>query len=298
MSAWKLTGHADKASVAAALDRHGEMEDWPPDTPVSGHEIAEDRPDEWVIEMYLPRKPTDRDMDALRDLFDGEAPTLAAENLPDTDWVTESQKGVDPIREGRFHVHTPDHEPDPERVNFVIPASQAFGTGQHETTAGCLAMLDLMKREGNVFPNHADIGTGTGLLAFAAMHLWPGAYATASDIDPVCTGVLHDNAETNGVRLGVGRGRLTFTVADGVEDELIQLRGPYDLLIANILAGPLAEMAEGFAGLVTPGGSVLLAGLLETQEPAVRAAYRRAGFRLSRRLVRGDWAILWLRKRR
>jgi ribosomal protein L11 methyltransferase len=159
-------------------------------------------------------------------------------------------------------------------------------------------MLDLMKREGLATRNHADIGTGTGLLAFAAMRLWPHALATASDIDPVCTGVLTENARNNGVPLGGKRGELLFTVADGMDDPLLKARAPFDLLIANILAGPLAEMAQDFAAAVTPGGSIVLAGLLETQEARVRAAYRRHGCRLARRLVKGDWSILWLRKSR
>ncbi|MCH2487803.1 MAG: 50S ribosomal protein L11 methyltransferase, partial [Erythrobacter sp.] len=205
---------------------------------------------------------------------------------------------VAPIRAGRFHVHTPDHPADPDMVDLVIPASQAFGTGQHATTAGCLAMLDLMQREGLSVRNHADIGTGTGLLAFAAMRLWPHALATTSDIDPVCTGVLVDNAASNDVPLGRSRGELLFTVADGMDDPLLKARAPFDLLIANILAGPLADMAEDFAAAVAPGGSIVLAGLLEAQEARVRTAYRRHGCRLARRLVKGDWSILWLRKSR
>ena len=209
-----------------------------------------------------------------------------------------ASKGVDPIRAGRFYVHTPNHPPVEDAINFAIPASQAFGTGQHETTAGCLAMLDIMKRTGLVARNIADIGTGTGLLAFAAIHLWKGAFATASDIDDVCAGVVADNATLNKVTMGADRGELTMVIADGMEDELLQARGPYDLLIANILAGPLVELAPDFAASITPGGSILLAGLLETQEARVRSAYSRAGFRLAQRMVNGDWSILWLRKRR
>ena len=231
-------------------------------------------------------------------MFDGGAPDLVAEQVPETDWVTESQQRVPPIRAGRFHVHTPDYPADPDAVDLVIPASQAFGTGQHATTAGCLAMLDLMRREGLAVRNHADIGTGTGLLAFAALRLWPHALATASDIDPVCTSVLTENARNNGVPLGGKRGELLFTVADGMDDPLLKARAPFDLLVANILARPLAEMAQDFAAAVTPGGSIVLAGLLETQEARVRAAYRRHGCRLARRLVKGDWSILWLRKSR
>ena len=97
---------------------------------------------------------------------------------------------------------------------------------------------------------------------------------------------------------GRGPGALTMVIAPGTDDPLIQARAPYDLLIANILAGPLVELAPDFAAVTAPGGSLLLAGLLTTQEAAVRAAYRRAGFRLARRVTNGDWSILWLRKSR
>jgi len=181
--------------------------------------------------------------------------------------------------------------------DFCIPASQAFGTGQHATTAGCLAMLTHMKAQGLVIRNCADIGTGTGLLAFAALHLWPRALATASDIDAVCTGVVHDNAQSNGVARGAHPGALTMMVADGMDHPLLAARGPYNLVIANILAGPLISLAPDFAKALIPGGHLLLAGLLESQEAQVRAACRKAGMRLAARLVNGDWSILWLRKR-
>lgn len=198
-----------------------------------------------------------------------------------------------------FHVHTPEHAPLDEAGvrDFCIPASQAFGTGQHATTAGCLTMLTYMKRQGVVVRNLADIGTGTGLLAFAALHLWPRALATASDIDAVCISVVQDNAAGNAVRMGAGAGALTMLVADGMDHPLLTARGPYDLIVANILAGPLIGLAPDFAEHLVPGGHLVLAGLLESQEAAVRRAARRAGLRLAARLVRGDWSILWLRKR-
>ena len=298
MSAWKLSGEAPKKVVQAALLAHEDVWDFPDEMVVSGREIAEDKPDEWILEVWLDHKPTAADKKAVASLFAEGAPDLDTEKLPERDWVTLSQLGVDPIRAGRFHVRTPEHPADPELVDFIIPASQAFGTGQHETTAGCLAMLDRMKQEGVVARNHIDVGTGTGLLAFAAMHLWPRARATASDIDPVCAGVVRDNMTTNGVAEGDGPGELTMVIADGMDDALLTLRGPYDLFIANILAGPLVELAPSFAEAIPPGGNLLLAGLLETQEERVRAAYRARGFRLSRRLVNGDWSILWLRKSR
>ena len=296
---WKLTAFAPRAVIEAALVAHEEVWDWDPDVVISGSEIAEHRPDNWRLEAWLPRKPASADRAALAALFAGGAPEFTVEQLPETDWVTQSQQGLEPIRAGRFHVHTPEHPPlnAPGVRDFTIPASRAFGTGQHATTAGCLAMLSAMKRQGVVVRNCADIGTGTGLLAFAALELWPRALALASDIDAVCVGVVADNAGLNGVATGARAGELTMLVADGLDHPLLQVRGPYDLLIANILAGPLIALAPEFARALVPGGSLLLAGLLETQEAAVRMACRRAGLRLAARLVKGDWSVLWLRKR-
>ncbi|MEB3414771.1 50S ribosomal protein L11 methyltransferase [Alteriqipengyuania sp. WL0013] len=298
MTSWRIFGQADKPVVQAALLAHDEIEDWPADFVIAGREIAPDRPDDWVIEAWLPHRPRKGDVAMLADLFDGDAPAFDSEKLPDEDWVTLSQQGVDPIRAGPFRVRTPEHEPLGEdgTIEFVIPASQAFGTGQHETTAGCLSMLAEMRRTGVVVRNHADIGTGTGLLAFAAMRLWPAATATASDIDPVCEAVVADNMAANGVAAGTRRGQLTMTTAAGMEGPVLAARGPYDLLIANILAGPLVELSADFADHVSPRGRLLLAGLLGEQEPRVREAYRLAGFHLVKRLVNGDWSILWLRK--
>jgi ribosomal protein L11 methyltransferase len=108
---------------------------------------------------------------------------------------------------------------------------------------------------------------------------------------------VEDNARANGVRLGGGPGALAVTVAAGLDSPLVHARAPYDLVIANILAGPLIELMPDFADATAPGGHLLLAGLLATQEPAVRRAARRGGFRLARREQRGDWSILWLRRR-
>jgi len=284
--------------VQAALLAHDEIEEWDPALVVSGREVAEDKPVEWVFEAWYPDKPGPKQKRALAGLFAKAAPQFVSEKLPEEDWVTLSQQGTEPIRAGRFHVRTPGHDPAPGAINLEIPASQAFGTGHHATTAGCLAMLDAMKRSGTVVRNLADIGTGTGLLAFAALRLWPRALATASDIDAVCTGVVEDNARANGVAMGAHAGEVTMVIAPGMDDPLLAARGPYDLLIANILAGPLIDLAPDFAPAVAPGGNLLLAGLLETQERSVRRAYRRAGFRIAARLVSGDWSILWLRKRR
>ncbi len=300
---WKLSLHAPKSVVQAALLAHDLIDDWDHELVIAGREVAEDRPDDWVLEGWYPTKPGKAEKAALAGLFggssEGGAPKITIEELPPADWVTLSQHNVAPIRAGRFHIHTPDYPADPQAIDFIIPASQAFGTGQHRTTAGCLEMLGHQKASGVIARNIADIGTGTGLLGFAALALWPRALCTLTDIDPVCVPVVEENAALNHISLGPQAGAAVMVVADGMDDPLIRVRGPYDLLIANILAGPLVSLAPDFARAVPPGGSLLLAGLLAgEQEEAVKRAMRLAGFRMAARLQRGDWAILWLRRRR
>jgi ribosomal protein L11 methyltransferase len=300
---WKLSAFAPKPVVQAALLAHDLIDDWDYELVIAGREVAEDKPDDWVLEGWYPRKPGKAEKAALAGLFAGVltsgAPKITIEELPPEDWVTLSQHNAPPIRAGRFHVHTPDYPAEPDLIDFVIPASQAFGTGQHKTTAGCLEMLGHMKASGVIARNVADIGTGTGLLGFAALALWPRALCTLTDIDPVCTGVVEENARLNAVPMGPKAGEAVMIVADGMDDPLLQMRGPYDLLIANILAGPLVSLAPDFGKAVAPGGNLLLAGLLAgEQEAAVKRAMHRGGFRMAARLQRGDWAILWLRRRR
>jgi ribosomal protein L11 methyltransferase len=296
---WKLVVHAPKDVVQAALLAHDIIEDWDPEIVVSGSEASAERPLEWMLEAWLPRRPRKADWEAVAALFAGGGVKPAAEKIPETDWVTESQQGTQPIRAGRFYVHTPDFPPvdEPGLTNLVIPAGQAFGTGQHATTAGCLAMLSTMKRRGVKARNIADIGTGSGLLAIAALDLWPRALAVASDIDPVCGPVVAENAALNGVPIGARPGEMVIAIAPGMDDRLLRDCGPYDLLIANILAGPLIELAPDFAASVPPRGHLVLAGLLTQQERAVRAAYRAEGFALAGRIVNAEWSILWLRRR-
>lgn len=297
-TSWKLSGFAPKPVVQAALLAHDEIEDWDFNLVIAGREVAEDRPSDWVLEAWYPEKPDKSHLAALQSLFEDAPPEFTIEKLPDEDWLEVSQQGTQPIHAGPFHVYTPGFEPEQGAINFVIPAAQAFGTGQHETTAGCLAMLAHMKRQGVKARNVADIGTGTGLLAFAALALWPNARATGSDIDPVCAPTVEDNAALNNIPLGAGPGAMTMVIADGMDDTLLQMRGPYDILIANILAGPLVELAPAFAEATAPGGHIVLSGLLaEKQESAVRAAYTRAGCRPAGRIQNGDWAVLWFRRR-
>ena len=252
-------------------------------------------PDHWRIHAYFDRQPGWDELKALERLAADSDPVIERLDAS-TDWVTVSQAGLDPIRAGRFFVHTPTHYKDRPAgaISFEIDAGLAFGTGQHATTAGCLAALDKLERDGARFTNIADIGTGTGLLAFAALALWPEAKAIATDLDPVAVEVSRDNAAINGVPLGHGAGELLLAVADGMDSAMLTARAPFDLIIANILAGPLIELAPDFAKAIAPGGTIILAGLLDTQADAVAAAYETLGIKLTDR-GSGEWAVLVLK---
>ena len=275
---------------------------------------------EWRLDAYFDGEPDLATVAAIRELAaSGGWSRAQPAPIPDQDWVTLSQAGLEPIREGRFVVHTAAQPVDaaPHLKRFRIEAGQAFGTGHHATTAGCLAALDRLasalpsraaparsptpppsqdnvsaggagERPGAVFTNIIDLGTGTGLLAFAARHLWPEAAVMATDIDPIAIAVTSENAAANEVA-GVD-----LLVADGARDAAIAARAPYDLVIANILAGPLVAMAAEIAAIAAPGGSVVLAGLLTRQADDVVAAYAACGMALADSDARGDWTILRL----
>ena len=298
---WKVTLPCTKAEAEALTEDIAPLAllDAPPVLMTSEPDPA--RPDDWRMDAYFEVEPTPADLALLRSLVPsaGNAdPTVEA--LEEQDWVTLSQAGLEPIRAGRFFVHTPAHRADvpADAVAFEIDAGRAFGTGQHETTTGCLLALDRLKATGASFSDLADVGTGTGLLAFAAMHLWPAARAIASDIDPVAIEVAEENARINKVKIGRTRGQLELAVAPGLDHPRLKVRAPYDLLIANVLAGPLIELAPSLAGALAPGGRLILAGLLDHQADAVTAAYRRQGMMAGAAIQRGDWPTLVLRKRK
>jgi ribosomal protein L11 methyltransferase len=290
---WRVTLACNRAE-AEALPESDDLFPLAESPPVIvADEPDPSKPDEWLIHAYFPAEPSPVELAALGTLAAGSTPRV--EHLGEDDWVTMSQAGLEPIRAGRFFVHTPTHRdaiPDGTTA-FEIDAGLAFGTGHHHTTAGCLAALDRLKVAGKQFTNVADIGTGTGLLAFAALSLWPKAKAIATDIDPISIDVTADNAAINRIALGHGEGELLLGVADGMDHPLIAARAPFDLLIANILAGPLIDLAPAFAASVAPGATVVLAGLLDTQADVVVAAYEARGMTVAERGA-GEWCVLVL----
>lgn len=260
-------------------------------------EVDESKPDAWMIDIYCNAAP---DTEMLQNIMELSPSAKVAkteplvEKLADDDWVTMSQRDLEPLRAGRFYVHTSDSQPlvDPKVTNICIDASQAFGTGHHETTLGCLESLDRLKRNGQQYRNIIDVGTGTGLLAFAAHNLWPIAQIIASDIDPVAIQVSEENAAVNGIAIGTMPNAIKLLASNGLDHVVIGRRAPYDLIIANILAGPLIALAPQIANAAAPNTVLILAGLLKAQQSDVVHAYIRAGFRLRDVRVENEWPCL------
>jgi ribosomal protein L11 methyltransferase len=289
---WRVT-LACTRSQAEAMPDADDLFGHGPDAPVLVvDEPDEHQPDAWLLHAYFEEAPDPAAMARLQSLAYG---SPQVEELADEDWVTRSQSGLEPIRAGRFFVHTPAHRDAVpiDAMAFEIDAGLAFGTGQHHTTHGCLLALDRLAAEGARFANIADIGSGTGLLAFASRALWPGARVIAADIDPVAVEVAIDNAALNAIPVGGSPGEVAMIVADGMAAPDLLARAPFDLLIANILAGPLIDLAAPFAAALQPGAHVILAGLLDTQADAVASAYIAQGLTELHRGP-GEWPVLVL----
>jgi ribosomal protein L11 methyltransferase len=214
---------------------------------------------------------------------------VTAEALPDQDWIRSSQEGLPPVRAGRFFVYGA-HDAGAVPAGVIpirIEAGLAFGTGHHETTALCLEALSELARRRR-FTNVLDLGCGTGVLAIAATKL-SRRPVVATDIDPIAIEVTRQNA-----RINASAPLIRATVADGLAHPVIRRHGPFDLVLANILAGPLTKLAPGIVRTVEPGGVVMLSGLLRWQEHLVLSFYRALGLRLMRIARQGPWSALVL----
>lgn len=214
---------------------------------------------------------------------------IGRETLPDIDWVAKSLEGLKPVRAGGFVVHGAHdrEELQPGEIAIEIEAGLAFGTGHHGTTAGCLEMLARLvpaRRPANAL----DLGTGSAVLAIAIARLAP-IPVLATDIDPVAVAVAADNVALNGVSPQV-----TTAAADGFDDPVFALNGPFDLIVANILAGPLVGLAPSMRRHLAPGGALVLSGILERQHDTVVAAYEAQGFRRVETLAREGWVTIEL----
>ncbi len=279
-----LPGEAAAQSLASAMERMS-----PEPTGVGVFEI-EDGSGLWEVGGYFLEPPDDIILEVLATAFG--AKPFALSELPDIDWVAKVRRELAPVEAGRFFVygsHDADKVPqDPDRVPLQIEATVAFGTGHHGTTLGCLLAFDRLLTAGMRPATVADIGCGTAVLAMAAAATLPEARVIASDIDAVAVEVAVANVAINGLE-----GRVRCLEAAGLDHgELLDTR--FDLIFANILKGPLIDLAPAIAGQLAPGGRAILSGLLVVQAEAVTAAYLEAGLTLESRLDLGEWTCLVL----
>ena len=245
----------------------------------------------WTIEALYEEAPDEAPLRTILKPAEDEtgirigAITIAP--LEDIDWVTKSLEGLDPVRAGRFFVYG-SHDADKVPAGLIpllIDAGQAFGTGHHETTTGCLEFISELIRPG-MKVNALDIGTGTGVLAIALAKL-THTNVLATDIDPVAVKVTKKNARQNGVGPFV-----KARTAKGFGHPVIKALAPYDLIIANILARPLVSLAPSFRAHLQGGGTLILSGILRQQETMVTSAMRMQGMTLVSRKLKGDWVTL------
>jgi ribosomal protein L11 methyltransferase len=252
----------------------------------------------WRVEAYAEAAPDRAALDAAAEMvalahgLPPGVPLLAGltiERLAPRDWVRENQQSFPPLRVGRFFVHGSHHVGGVPAgsIGLLIDAAAAFGTGEHATTRGCLLALGNLAKQRR-FRHVLDMGTGTGILAMAAAHLW-SPHLLACDIDAGSVHVAAENLRRNGLAR-----RITLRRSDGYRDAAVRRGAPYDLIVANILARPLVAMSRDLAAHLAPRGTVVLSGLLAWQVPRVVAAHRLQRLKLRRRITVDGWVTLVL----
>lgn len=246
----------------------------------------------WEVGAYFLEAPDDVVL-ALLAAAHGAKPFVISE-VPDIDWVAHVRRELAPVVAGRFFVygsHDADKLPD-DATGLLIEAAMAFGTGHHGTTQGCLQLFDQMLTVGHRPANVADIGCGTAVLAMAAARELPEARVLASDMDQVAVDVALSNIAANDLE-----GRIACVTAPGFDHAEIGAMAPYDLIFANILKGPLLELAPALSGHLSSGGRAILSGLLLHQRDEIVAGYAESGLELEQFLEIGDWVSLLLTKK-
>ncbi len=260
-----------------------------------GHALATSEIDEtlglWQLSVYAPREDeaviSQQITRAWRDQT-GTAVTPSAEPVADIDWVAKSLEGLQPVRAGQVLIHGA-HDRNSVRVGDLaieIDAGQAFGTGHHGTTIGCLDMIQAILKCHHP-ARVLDLGTGSGVLAIALARLRPDLAIVASDNDPVATATARQNARLNHVAR-----HIRFVTAHGLDGAPFATMPPFDLIVANILAGPLMRLAPRMATSLKPGGSLILSGILAAQRRKVIAAYVNQRFSHVKTLWRDGWVTL------
>ncbi|SNB70021.1 [LSU ribosomal protein L11P]-lysine N-methyltransferase [Arboricoccus pini] len=291
ISLWKTNFLAPASAMPALLDDLDEL--------ALSVAVFEDEANEleetvrWRIDLTFDHEPALDKLEAgLQEIVGRHGFTLrlaALEPIPEADWLAVTAAAVKPLRLGRFFVHgaAARSEVPADAIGIEVEAGLAFGSGEHQTTQACLDAMEGLT--GRRFARVLDLGTGSGILAIAAAHLWPEAVVTAVDNDPVAARVTAENALLNGVG-----GRITAGVSEGWRSDLVRLAAPYDLVLANILADPLIVMATDLAPNLASGGVVVLSGFIGRDLPRVLGAHEAQGLRELERVERDAWRALVL----
>ena len=220
------------------------------------------------------------------------APSLTISEVPKLDWLKKVAEDFPPLPIGCWTIHGAQHRhkvPD-RRHALQIDATSAFGTGEHPTTRGCLLILGrVLKKDYRRSLRHMlDMGCGSGILAMAFAKTTHGR-GVGVDMDRLSVDIARRNRDSNGLGRNLG-----FHVGCGYGLRCVKRSAPYDLIMSNIFAGPLAQMAKDLKRNLRPGGTAILAGLLNHQANRVINAHRLQGLALQKRLVLGEWTILVL----
>jgi ribosomal protein L11 methyltransferase len=279
-----LPGKSQAEALGEALE---ELE--PAPTGVGVFEV-EDGKGIWEVGGYFLDQPNDIDLALLSAAFG--AGTFVVSEVPDQDWVAKVRRELPPVEAGRFFVYgSHDAALLPKgRIGLLIEAAMAFGTGHHGTTLGCLRAYDRLLDDGQTFNNVLDLGCGTAVLAMSAARMG-AANVLASDIDPVAVEVAVANVKANGLV-----GRVDCVESIGFDSPVVRAGAPFDLIFANILKGPLIELAPDMAAHLTAGGMAILSGLLVEQADDILEVYRAQGLALEVREDLGEWSALTLRR--
>src|SRR6516162_2908147 len=255
--------------------------------------LFENGPGRFVVEAYYGAPPCLADLTCAPGSLSKAMPAPVLEAVPDQDWVALSQAALPPVAAGRFLVHgRHDRErTHPRRMAIEIEAGPAFGTGHNATTTLCLEAIDRLARRRR-FRSVLDLGCGTGVLAIAAARANPGARVLAVDNDPLAVAIARGNARLN----GAGQ-RVHVIAATGFAHARLRRPRGFDLVLANLLPGPLIALAPAMRCGLRPRGIAVLCGLLEHQARELTATYRAAGFGLAAAAARAGWTVLTLERR-
>lgn len=286
---WKVLFHCDPAHAAelgSALEDHVSAVSW----------FETKDSNFWVVEAITTIEPNREEFTnilcAACANLNTPPPSLIIEQLPETDWLEATWRNFPPRQIGRYYVYGSHTKPTPpgDSVMLEINAATAFGSGEHETTTACLLTLDDLAKQGRTFQKPIDMGCGSGILGIAMAKTW-NVPVIAADNDPESVRVATNNAVLNHCDA-----LFKAYLSEGFENQEVRAHGPYDLIIANILATPLIEMAKSLSAALALKGLVILSGLLSRHREEVVQAYETEGIRLVSHRSLNDWEALLLVK--